>query len=55
MNFFEWQDYGIAQGWISQPVCVTHEWFELTDEEEKYFDEDGEVCIFASRYNSEGV
>lgn len=55
MDFYDWRDYGIKAGWIGQPVCVTHDWFEVTDEESGILDEDGEICIFASRYNEEKI
>lgn len=51
IDFYDWRDYGIKQRWITKPICVTHDWFEVTDEESEMLDADEEVCIFASRYN----
>ena len=55
MDFYEWRDLGVDKGWIDMPVCTTHDWFNLTDEESEIYDEDDEVCIFASRYNEEKI
>ena len=55
MDFYEWRDYGVGKGWIDMPVCTTHDWFNLTDEESDIYDEDGEVCLFASRYNEDKI
>mgnify|MGYP000532404323 CR=1 FL=1 len=55
ITFRQWQSFGIRAGWISEPVCATHEWFPMSDEETDILDEDGEICIFASRYYEEKV
>lgn len=53
ITFNDWQQYGIKRGWISKPTCATHDWFDISDEETKILDEDGEICIIASRYYPE--
>lgn len=55
MDFYEWRDYGVGKGWIDMPVCTTHDAFDLTKHEEELYDEYGEVCIFASRYNDDKI
>ena len=56
MDFYEWRDFGVDKGWIDMPVCATHDWFNISDEESELMDEyDNEVCIFASRYNEEKI
>lgn len=51
MDFYEWRDFGVKAGWVDMPVCVTHSWFKLSDAEDAEFDDGGDPCIFASRYN----
>jgi len=55
MDFFEWRDYGVKAGWIDMPVCATHDWFKLTDEESKAFDDGADPCIMASRFNEDKI
>jgi len=50
MDFFEWRDYGIDKGWISKPACYFHDGFDMSEEEEKEWEEHGETCITISRY-----
>jgi hypothetical protein len=53
-DFFEWRDYGIAKGWISEPVCNTHEGPQLTEEEELEFEE-GDPCVPVFRIWEESI
>lgn len=45
MDFGEWLDYGMEQGWISQPFCETHDGGPITNEEAEEFDEGGDPCL----------
>jgi hypothetical protein len=46
MDFFEWRDYGIEKGWISDPFCNTHvgDPF-MSDEEAQEWEEGGDPCM----------
>jgi len=45
MDYFDWRDYGINKGWISEPNCYTHDSAPMTTEEAMEFDEGGDPCI----------
>ena len=45
MDYFEWRDLGIFNGWISEPFCDTHDAGYLTEEEEKEWEEGGDPCM----------
>ena len=40
-----WLKKGIKNGWITEPVCYTHEGPELTEEEQAEFDEGYDPCL----------
>lgn len=44
MTFPEWLEYGKVMGWISEPVCATHDGVPNTDEEEGDWDLGGDPC-----------
>lgn len=46
MNFQEWLDYGLENGFCGPTVCLTHDGYPTTEEE----DLDDEPCIFVIRY-----
>jgi len=48
MDYDEWLDYGVENGWIGPAVCCTHDGLPLTLEEEEAF-EDSDPCIFVHR------
>ncbi len=49
MTVDEWLQIGIDNGWISKPVCVTHEGLPSSDEEAIAWDEGFDPCEFAVR------
>ena len=55
MDFFEWRDYGVEQGWMSHPVCYFHNTLPLTEEEEMEIDEAGETCLPVSRFYEDKI
>lgn len=44
MTFDEWLAYGQQQGWISAPVCATHDGVPNTDDEEEEWDAGYDPC-----------
>jgi hypothetical protein len=41
-----WLTFGLKKQWITKPFCNTHEgYLQLTDEQEKEFDEGGDPCV----------
>lgn len=49
MDFFEWRDLGIANKWISEPFCDTHDSGYMTDEEAKEWDDGNDPCMTVFR------
>ena len=49
MDFFEWRDLGLANKWISEPFCDTHDSRYLTEEEEQAWDDGGDPCMMVFR------
>ena len=49
MNFFEWRDLGIANKWISEPFCDTHDSGYMTDEEEVAWENGEDPCMSVFR------
>lgn len=54
MDIHEWLRYGIDKGFCTDSVCGTHDWVQMTEEEEKDFDEGGDPCIVIVRLYPEG-
>ena len=48
MTFDEWLAVGVEQGWVSLPVCQTHEGSPMTNEEMELW-EDSDPCIHILR------
>ena len=45
-EWLDWLEKGISNEWITKPFCNTHEsYLQLTEEQEKEFDEGGDPCI----------
>ncbi len=44
IEFNNWLDTGINKGWISKPVCATHEGLPATPEEEEEWDQGYDPC-----------
>ena len=49
MDYFDWRDLGIANGWISEPFCDTHDVGYMTDEEEQAWENGEDPCMFVFR------
>jgi len=49
MDYFEWRDLGIANKWISEPFCDTHDAGFMTEEEEKEWESGNDPCMFVFR------
>ena len=49
MNFFEWRDLGIANKWISDPFCDTHDSGYMTEEEEVAWENGEDPCMSVFR------
>lgn len=55
-KYFDWLNMGIDNGWISEPVCFTHEGFPMSEEEETAWEEGYDPCIPAIRlYGNEFI
>lgn len=45
-NFLDWMAFGVAQGWITEPFCNTHDGDPyMTEEEEKEWEDGGDPCL----------
>lgn len=44
-TFYDWLQYGMAQGWCGPAVCETHDGMPLSEEEYNEFDEGNDPCI----------
>jgi len=44
-EYNEWLLYGIKKGWISAPVCDTHDGLPLTEKEIEQWDQGDDPCI----------
>lgn len=49
MIFDDWLTYGLQQGWIGEPVCITHDGIDLTPEEEAAIEAGEDPCVSALR------
>lgn len=48
-DFFEWIEEGVKRGWVSKPVCATHDGLPMTAEEEQDWDEGYDSCVIGMR------
>ncbi len=48
-NFEDWLLLGMNNGWISRPVCSTHDGLPTTHEEDTEWEDGGDPCIYAVR------
>jgi hypothetical protein len=48
-SFEDWLLLGMNNGWISKPVCSTHEGLPSTHEEDGEWAQGGDPCIYAVR------
>jgi hypothetical protein len=49
MDFFEWRDIGLANKWISEPFCDTHDTGYMTEEEQKEWENGNDPCMMVFR------
>jgi hypothetical protein len=49
IDYFDWRDLGIANGWISEPFCDTHDVKFLTKEEEQAWENGEDPCMMVFR------
>jgi hypothetical protein len=49
IDFFEWRDLGLANKWISEPFCDTHDTGYMTDEEQKEWEDGNDPCMMVFR------
>jgi hypothetical protein len=52
-NFENWLSLGIENGWVSRPVCSTHDGIPTTHAEDLEWEEGGDPCIYAVRLFSD--
>jgi hypothetical protein len=45
MDINEWLQYGKDHGFCGEVFCYSHGMPEMSEEEEQFLEEDGEVCI----------
>lgn len=48
MTFDEWVKFGFEQGWVSPPVCETHDGVPMSEAEHAEFEE-GDPCVHIVR------
>lgn len=48
-DFSDWVLYGAGKGWISMPICDTHEGLPLMPEEELEIEDGFDPCIVGMR------
>lgn len=53
MNFDEWLQYGIDNGFCSEQVCETHEGVPLTETEADLMENGTDVCLHVVRLGDE--
>jgi predicted hydrocarbon binding protein len=49
MDFWEWVNFGVKEGWCSEPVCDTHEGVPMTVEETEEWQQGNDNCLFVIR------
>lgn len=49
MDYVEWLEYGIENGWIGPAVCFTHDGIPTSSAEDEEFDEGCDTCLFGHR------
>lgn len=49
LDFFAWLDIGSKRGWVSTPVCVTHDGLPSTEEEDTEWEEGFDPCVAGMR------
>lgn len=54
-QFLAWVDQGLSAGWLSEPVCMTHDTVPLRPWEEDEFDEGLDPCVLVARVWRDGL
>lgn len=49
MTFDEWYQYGLEHEYCGKAYCMSHDWPEMSAEEEAELEDSGEVCITLTR------
>ena len=49
MTFEEWFQYGLEHSFCGPPVCPDHDGIPTTEEEDEWWNENGEICISVVR------
>ena len=55
MDYFDWRDLGIVNGWISEPFCDTHDSGYMTDEEEQAWENGEDPCMMVFRIYEDAI
>jgi hypothetical protein len=55
VDYFDWRDFGISKGWISEPFCDTHDAGPITEEEEQAWESGDDPCMFVFRIYEEKI
>jgi hypothetical protein len=55
LDYFDWRDFGISKGWISEPFCDTHDAGPITEEEEQAWESGDDPCMFVFRIYEEKI
>jgi len=53
MDKHEWISMGIRNGWVTAPLCSTHDGLGMTQAEVDEFDEGHDPCVFVLRLTDE--
>lgn len=48
-EFVDWLNIGTEKGWVSGPVCATHNGLPNTEEEENEWEEGYDPCVIGLR------
>ena len=49
MNYGQWAQYGIKNGWATPPVCATHDGVPNSEEEEDAWEQGEDPCVHVIR------
>jgi hypothetical protein len=55
MDFFEWRDLGLANKWISESFCDTHDSGYMTEEEEREWENGNDPCMPVFRIYEDNI
>ena len=49
MSFDMWLETGLRQGWVTPPLCHTHDGVATTPDEDQAFEDGDDICIHILR------